>query len=58
MGLVLRRIFDWQEDLIAFWDSKEYDQFMKEIRGMSGKYRISLKLSIKGKLRKLFRRRK
>jgi len=51
MGLVLRKTFDWQEDL----ESYDYDYFFNKSYSHSGRRMVILKLSWKGKLRKLFR---
>ena len=50
MALVLRKKFDWQEDI----DNFDFTAWCKANRGLSKTFRVEHKLSWKGKLRKFF----
>lgn len=49
MGLVIRKKFDWQEDL----DNFDWKSILRK-SGVYGKYKICLKLTLKGYLRNIF----
>lgn len=55
MILTVEKKFDWQEDLEIFEDLETFGNKGTILCGISNSYRVHLKLSWKGKLRKLFR---
>ena len=48
MGLVIRKKFDWEEDLEEF----DWDRIINN-SGISGKHRYESRLSLKGWIRKI-----